>query len=114
MQGMRAAKGLFFAVGGRESETRPRRTGDGWSWSPRSSQVASRCADVWRLGARNIQFATYSPEQRVEFNESESQRVMKQRFLNQKLGKRNSRRAEINKAKRLLNERWQPKPRKGG
>jgi hypothetical protein len=39
---------------------------------------------------------------------------MKQRFLNQKLGKRNSRRAEINKAKRLLNERWQPKPRKGG
>jgi hypothetical protein len=29
---------------------------------------------------------------------------MKQRFLNQKLGKRNSRRAEINKAKRLLNK----------
>jgi hypothetical protein len=28
---------------------------------------------------------------------------MKQRFLNQKLGKRNSRRAELNKAKRLFN-----------
>jgi hypothetical protein len=38
---------------------------------------------------------------------------MKQRFLNQKLGKRNSRRAEINKAKRLLNQRTQAKPRTG-
>ncbi len=38
---------------------------------------------------------------------------MKQRFLNQKLGKRNSRRAEIDKAKRELSQRAQPKPRKG-
>jgi len=38
---------------------------------------------------------------------------VKQRFLNQKLGKRNSRRAEITKAKRTLNQRYQPKPRKG-
>jgi len=37
---------------------------------------------------------------------------MKQRFLNQKLGKRNSRRAEINKAKRLLNKPQQLLPRK--
>jgi hypothetical protein len=36
---------------------------------------------------------------------------MKQRFLNQKLAKRNSRRAEINKAKRLLNKPQHP-PRK--
>jgi hypothetical protein len=36
---------------------------------------------------------------------------MKQRFLNQKLGKRNSRRTEINKAKRLLSGPRQPKPR---
>jgi len=37
---------------------------------------------------------------------------MKQRFLNQKLAKRNSRRAEIKKAKSLLNKPWRPKPRK--
>jgi hypothetical protein len=37
---------------------------------------------------------------------------MKQRFLNQKLGKRNSRRAEINKAKRLLNRSPQLPKRK--
>jgi hypothetical protein len=37
---------------------------------------------------------------------------MKQRFLNQKLGKRNTRRAEINNAKRVLNERPLPKPSK--
>jgi hypothetical protein len=38
---------------------------------------------------------------------------MKQRFLNQKLGKRNSRRADINKAKRVLSMRTQPKSPKG-
>jgi hypothetical protein len=38
---------------------------------------------------------------------------MKQRFLNQKLGKRNSRRAEINKIKRVLSQRTQPKSPKG-
>ena len=37
---------------------------------------------------------------------------MKQRFLNQKLAKRNSRRAEINKAKNLHNKPWQLRPRK--
>jgi hypothetical protein len=37
---------------------------------------------------------------------------MKQCFLNQKLGKRTSRRAEINKAKRLLNKAQQLLPRK--
>jgi len=36
---------------------------------------------------------------------------MKQRFLNQKLGKRNSRRAEIEKAKRVLSASKLPKPR---
>jgi hypothetical protein len=37
---------------------------------------------------------------------------MKQHFLNQKLGKRKSRRVKINKAKRLLNKPQQPLPRK--
>jgi hypothetical protein len=37
---------------------------------------------------------------------------MKQRFLNQKLGKRNSRRTEINKAKRLLNKQQLPSRKK--
>jgi len=39
---------------------------------------------------------------------------MRQRFLNQKLGKQNSRRAEINKAKRLLNKPQQLPSRKKG
>jgi len=39
---------------------------------------------------------------------------MKQRFLNQKLAKRNSRRSEINKAKSLPNKPWQPQARKKG
>lgn len=38
---------------------------------------------------------------------------MKQRFLNQKLAKRNSRRVEINKAKRMLNQPRKPKSGKG-
>jgi len=40
-------------------------------------------------------------------------KTMKQRFLNQKLGKRNSRRAELQKAKRLMNKSGslsRPKP----
>jgi len=37
---------------------------------------------------------------------------MKQRFLNQKLAKRNSRRAEINKAKNLVDKPPRPQPRK--
>lgn len=37
---------------------------------------------------------------------------MKERFLNQKLGKRNSRRAEINEAKRLLSKAQQLSSRK--
>jgi len=43
----------------------------------------------------SLPFVIYNPIRSEE---------MKQRFLNQKLGKRNSRRAEINKAKRLLNK----------
>jgi hypothetical protein len=44
----------------------------------------------------------------VPYNVIGEVKKLKQRFLNQKLGKRNSRRAEINKAKRLLNR---PRPR---
>jgi hypothetical protein len=36
---------------------------------------------------------------------------MKQRFLNQKLGKRATRRAELNKAKNLLKKSAPPRPR---
>ena len=39
---------------------------------------------------------------------------MKQRFLNQKLAKRNSHRSEINKTKNLLNKPRLPQPRKKG
>jgi hypothetical protein len=34
--------------------------------------------------------------------------------LNQRLAKRKSRRAEMNKAKNLLNKSWQPQRRKNG